>query len=159
MSARDLIQEALHSLEANKGRSLLTILGIVIGIASVIAMTSLIGGIQNSLVNSLQEVVHREVGIVERRNVVIIERKVRSACSNFLAVFHQFLDASDARERRSHGTDTPGTDFLCVGSQTAATLYAGATYVNNNLKIFRGSLHPSFGQLHAFVFGEHVTFA
>ena len=47
MSARDLIQEALHSLEANKGRSLLTILGIVIGIASVIAMTSLIGGIQN----------------------------------------------------------------------------------------------------------------
>ncbi len=53
MSARDLIQEALHSLEANKGRSLLTILGIVIGIASVIAMTSLIGGIQNNLVNSL----------------------------------------------------------------------------------------------------------
>lgn len=53
MSARDLIQEALHSLEANKGRSLLTILGIVIGIASVIAMTSLIGGIQNTLVNSL----------------------------------------------------------------------------------------------------------
>ena len=53
MSARDLIQEALHSFEANKGRSLLTILGIVIGIASVIAMTSLIGGIQNSLVNSL----------------------------------------------------------------------------------------------------------
>ena len=53
MSTRDLIQEALHSLEANKGRSLLTILGIVIGIASVIAMTSLIGGIQNSLVSSL----------------------------------------------------------------------------------------------------------
>ena len=60
MSARDLIQDALHSLEANKGRSLLTILGIVIGIASVIAMTSLIGGIQNSLVNSLGRVRHRE---------------------------------------------------------------------------------------------------
>ena len=38
MSARDLIQEALHSLEANKGRSLLTILGIVIGIASFVAV-------------------------------------------------------------------------------------------------------------------------
>ena len=46
MSIRDLIREALHSLESNKGRSLLTILGIVIGIASVIAMTSLIGGIR-----------------------------------------------------------------------------------------------------------------
>lgn len=53
MSIRDLIREALHSLESNKGRSLLTILGIVIGIASVIAMTSLIGGIQNGLINSL----------------------------------------------------------------------------------------------------------
>ena len=53
MSIRDLMREALHSLESNKGRSLLTILGIVIGIASVIAMTSLIGGIQNGLINSL----------------------------------------------------------------------------------------------------------
>ena len=53
MSTRDLICEALHSLESSKGRSLLTILGIVIGIASVIAMTSLIGGIQNGLINSL----------------------------------------------------------------------------------------------------------
>ena len=47
------MREALHSLESNKGRSLLTILGIVIGIASVIAMTSLIGGIQNGLIDSL----------------------------------------------------------------------------------------------------------
>ena len=53
MSIRDLIHEALRSLEANRGRSLLTILGIVIGIASVIAMTSLIGGIQDGLIGSL----------------------------------------------------------------------------------------------------------
>ena len=52
MSARDLIHEALHALEANRGRSLLTILGIVIGIAAVIAMTSLIGGVRNSLVRA-----------------------------------------------------------------------------------------------------------
>lgn len=53
MSIRDLIHEAFRSLEANRGRSLLTILGIVIGIASVIAMTSLIGGVQNGLIGSL----------------------------------------------------------------------------------------------------------
>ena len=53
MSFRDLIREALRSLESNRGRSLLTILGIVIGISAVIAMTSLIGGIRNSLVESL----------------------------------------------------------------------------------------------------------
>ncbi len=53
MSIRDLIREALRSLEANRGRSLLTILGIVIGIAAVIAMTSLIGGVRNMLVEGL----------------------------------------------------------------------------------------------------------
>ncbi len=53
MSMRDLLHEAFRALESNRGRSLLTILGIVIGIGSVIAMTSLIGGIQNNLVGTL----------------------------------------------------------------------------------------------------------
>ena len=53
MSARDLIREAVRALSANRGRSFLTILGIVIGIAAVIAMTALIGGIRNSLIGSM----------------------------------------------------------------------------------------------------------
>ncbi len=53
MSLRDLLHEAFRALESNRGRSLLTILGIVIGIGSVIAMTALIGGIQNNLVGTL----------------------------------------------------------------------------------------------------------
>ena len=53
MSARDLIREAVRALSANRGRSLLTILGIVIGIAAVIAMTALIGGIRNNLIGSM----------------------------------------------------------------------------------------------------------
>ncbi len=50
MSFADLCREAFRSLEANKGRSLLTILGIVIGIAAVIAMTSRVA-IARALVN------------------------------------------------------------------------------------------------------------
>ena len=69
MSIRDLIREALHSLESNKGRSLLTILGIVIGIASVIAMTSLIGGIQNGLINSLGLNAARMIHIYSSENL------------------------------------------------------------------------------------------
>ena len=69
MSIRDLIREALHSLESNKGRSLLTILGIVIGIASVIAMTSLIGGIQNGLINSLGLNAARMIQIYSAENL------------------------------------------------------------------------------------------
>ena len=69
MSMRDLIREALHSLESNKGRSLLTILGIVIGIASVIAMTSLIGGIQNGLIDSLGLNAARMIQIYSSENL------------------------------------------------------------------------------------------
>ena len=69
MSIRDLIREALHSLESNKGRSMLTILGIVIGIASVIAMTSLIGGIQNGLINSLGLNAARMIQIYSSENL------------------------------------------------------------------------------------------
>lgn len=53
MTMADLCREAFRSLEANKGRSLLTILGIVIGIAAVIAMTSLIGGVRNGLISGM----------------------------------------------------------------------------------------------------------
>ena len=53
MSTRDLFREAVRALSANRGRSFLTILGIVIGIAAVIAMTALIGGIRNTLVGSM----------------------------------------------------------------------------------------------------------
>ena len=53
MRISDLLYETWSALLANKGRSLLTILGIVIGIAAVISMTSLIGGVKDALVNEL----------------------------------------------------------------------------------------------------------
>jgi putative ABC transport system permease protein len=46
--------EALESLAANKLRSALTILGIVIGVAAVIAMVSIGRGAQNSITGSIQ---------------------------------------------------------------------------------------------------------
>ena len=59
----DLFYETWHALSANKGRSFLTILGIVIGIAAVIAMTSLIAGVQNMLMG--------EMGLSQARQVSI----------------------------------------------------------------------------------------
>ena len=53
MRISDLLYETWSSLTANKGRTLLTVLGIVIGISAVIAMTSLIDGVKNSLVSQL----------------------------------------------------------------------------------------------------------
>ena len=63
MRIRDLFYETFSAIQANRGRSLLTILGIVIGIAAVISMTALIDGVKASLVG--------ELGLSQSRTVMI----------------------------------------------------------------------------------------
>src|ERR1700738_1869531 len=48
------VRLALRALMANRLRTLLTLLGIVIGITSVIALTSILGGLQSVVVGELQ---------------------------------------------------------------------------------------------------------
>ncbi|HLP86526.1 MAG TPA: ABC transporter permease [Candidatus Paceibacterota bacterium] len=54
MKTRDILQETLSALKSNKIRTGLTMLGIVIGIASVIAMTAIGQGAQNSISSSIE---------------------------------------------------------------------------------------------------------
>ncbi|MCX6716735.1 MAG: ABC transporter permease [Candidatus Taylorbacteria bacterium] len=56
MTFRDLLHEAVLALTANKVRTGLTMLGIVIGIGSVIAMLSVGQGAQNSVQSSIQSI-------------------------------------------------------------------------------------------------------
>ena len=56
MRTRDLFDETYAALSANKARSSLTILGIVIGIASVIALTAIGQGAQSSIQASIQSI-------------------------------------------------------------------------------------------------------
>jgi putative ABC transport system permease protein len=51
-----LLLEALDSLNANKMRSMLTILGIVIGVAAVIAMLSIGRGAEASITSSIESI-------------------------------------------------------------------------------------------------------
>lgn len=53
---KDIFKETIWSLSANKVRSSLTILGIVIGIASVITMVAIGQGAQNSIESSIQSI-------------------------------------------------------------------------------------------------------
>lgn len=53
MSVIDLVQETFSAFNSNRARSLLTVLGVVIGISAVIAMTALIGGVKLALVGDL----------------------------------------------------------------------------------------------------------
>ena len=63
MRARDLAYETSSALLANRARTLLTVLGIVIGIAAVIAMTALIDGVKAQLVGQLGLNMSRTVNI------------------------------------------------------------------------------------------------
>ena len=56
MKPKDLISETALSLTSNKARSGLTILGIVVGIASVIIMVALGQGTQASIMSSIQSI-------------------------------------------------------------------------------------------------------
>jgi len=56
MKTSDLFQETLSAITSNKGRSALTILGIVIGIRSVIAMIAVGQGAKASIESSIQSI-------------------------------------------------------------------------------------------------------
>ncbi len=56
MTTLDIIQETYSALSANKVRSGLTMLGIVIGISSVIAMVSIGQGAQNTIQSNIQSI-------------------------------------------------------------------------------------------------------
>lgn len=53
-AAREGVSIALDALRSNKVRAALTILGVVIGVATVMAMAAMIGGIRSSITGSLE---------------------------------------------------------------------------------------------------------
>ena len=155
MSTRDLIREALHSLESNKGRSLLTILGIVIGIASVIAMTSLIGGIQNGLINSLGLNAARMIQIYSSENLTDSDieklRKTIPQIEQIGIIDNAYTDYQ--KDSTTYNVSTEGMDIsvlkikgydepLCGRSYTEAEAKTGARVA----MISRNGAEQLFGQ-------------
>ena len=108
MTPRDLAAETASALDANRGRSLLTVLGIVIGIAAVIAMTSLIGGVRNSLLGQL--------GLDAARRVLIYAPYP--------------LDEQDLQTLE---TTLPGYEFVTGGYSSYGEVSAEGGTINANL--------------------------
>ena len=52
----EFIKMAVHNIMANKGRSFLTMLGIIIGIASVIAIVSVGEGTKNQMNSEIDDI-------------------------------------------------------------------------------------------------------
>ena len=68
MKLRKLLSTSASGLRTHKSRSLLTILGIVIGITSIIMVMSLGKGAQNLILQQIQSVGSKIIGIVPGRH-------------------------------------------------------------------------------------------
>ena len=115
--------------------------------------------VRNASIYSLQQIEHWQVSAIECRNMIVVERKLWSSRSNLLAILHQFLDAADMWEWRSHWTDAPNTQLLCVLSQTTALTETAAAYMNDNLKVLWSYGYPSLCQEHSLLGGQHIALA
>lgn len=76
------IQLALNGLRANKMRALLTMLGIIIGIGSVIAIMTVAGSMTNSITTSMQSMGANNITVsLTQKATAITPRVRRRACS------------------------------------------------------------------------------
>ena len=80
MNLGQAIREALESVSANKLRAALTILGIVIGVAAVIAMLAVGAGAQDTILGSISG--------IGTNLVVCISRKLAAGCSQRTTDYH-----------------------------------------------------------------------
>ena len=70
----EYIKMAVHNIMANKGRSFLTMLGIIIGIASVIAIVSVGEGTKNQMNSEIDDIGGGQIAI----SVSVRHRQMRS---------------------------------------------------------------------------------
>ena len=110
MKIGDLFYETWHALSANKGRSFLTILGIVIGIAAVIAMTSLIAGVQNMLMG--------EMGLSQARQVSISAYSPQGITFDDLDKLEQGMPGERSRQEAAVAADGTGAERTDADSRS-----------------------------------------
>ena len=126
MRIRDLVYETASALDANRGRSLLTILGIVIGITAVIAMTALIGGVKQSLVG--------ELGLDQARRVEIYNVSDRTMTLEDLANLEELMPEYECLAGSTYGNATAKSEKKSFeasvnGVQTKYFYIAGSKFL------------------------------
>ena len=65
----EYIKMAVHNIMANKGRSFLTMLGIIIGIASVIAIVSVGEGTKNQMNSEIDDIGGGQIAAMRHRQM------------------------------------------------------------------------------------------
>ena len=111
MTLRDSFADAFKNLLANKLRSGLTMLGIIIGVAAVISMTSIVEGGQRKLVQSIERL-----------------------GTNLLFIFHTSLTPEEQRKFAGRSTGQKYGDALAIRRLRPELLVAPILQFNKQLR-------------------------
>ena len=135
---------ALDGLKTNRGRSALTILGIIIGIAAVITMMSVGQGVQNLILSQIQSIGSKVIAIVPGRQ----PKGPTDVISTFTDSLRQTdLEALKKKSNVPHlETLMPvvfGSETAAFGSETYRLTIFGVTEIFS--KIY--DLYPTEGRL------------
>jgi putative ABC transport system permease protein len=125
---KEVISMALDSIRAHKFRSALTVLGIVIGVSTVIAIASILTGLRNNLVNLIEEygtdniyAFHLSTGFTGGQNA---EERTRKP-----------LTEEDAVAIREKARDVDDIALVAFPQGINTTIaYQGHTYRRSNLQ-------------------------
>src|SRR5258705_12429698 len=144
MNARllgEVVTLALDTLRANKLRSALTVLGVVIGITAIVGMTSLIRGFDQSLRDSIRQLGPNTIFVAKFSGVSI------AAGRDFADLMRRpNLTVDDARaiHRLAPPAQTLGALLGAAGGTRGSGYYNGKrTNLLDMIGGHRGKRHPS----------------
>ncbi len=158
MNIFQALREALGSLSANKLRSALTILGIVIGVAAVIAMVSLGRGLQASINSQLSG-----IGTTQLSVFYMPDPEIRNPQPLTTGDAQALLDPVNAPDVKAVAASISGSGTVSYGSKSAVASIYGTTanYAElNNLKLQEGSFFGEeqvLGQSSTVVLGPRLA--
>lgn len=148
MNWRQTLLTSTRGVTANKSRSLLTILGIVIGITAIMLVVALGAGAQNLILG--------QIAGMGSKTVVVIPGREPSGPSDAASVFLDSLKEKDIRALTSKA-NVPyaefvmpiafGTARMTYGNETyQATVFGGGSETTEDVMSLIFDIHPEYGQ-------------
>lgn len=148
MNWKQTILTSTRGVTANKSRSLLTILGIVIGITAIMLVVALGAGAQNLILG--------QIAGMGSKTVVVIPGREPSGPSDAASVFLDSLKEKDIRALTSKA-NVPyaefvmpiafGTARMTYGNETyQATVFGGGSETTEDVMSLIFDIHPEYGQ-------------
>lgn len=144
MHIRYITRTAFRGLAANKTRSFLTLLGIVIGIAAIILIMSLGQGAQNLILSQIQSMGPKVIAVVPGRQP--------KGLTDVVATFTDSLKNKDVEELQKKNNVPHLSDIMPIvfGSQTAVyenNAYRPTILGVNNLFTKMYNIYPEKGRI------------